>query len=755
MGDSDPFGVLVAGCREMDMVVLARTDPHAVHQDVFDAHPDWIAVDAEGRPRKHWSMPGAWVTCALGPYNAEYMTQVHTEIVTKYQVDGIFSNRWAGHGICYCEHCRRTFRQATGFDLPVTERLDDLSWRAWRAWRHDRLLALARRWDAAIRAVRPEARYIPNSGGGALSSLDMAALSEMVPLLFADKQARSGIQAPWASGKNAKEYRAAFGEKPIGGIFSVGLEERYRWKDSVQSEAELQVWIADVIANGMRPWFTKFCGRVYDDRWMGVVERVYQWHAEHDRYWRDAAPLARVGLVYSQQTAANYGGPEARVKVEDPILGVYQALIEARIPFEMVHDRCLEPLRLSELKTLVLPNVAALSDRQCAQLRGFVARGGSLVATYETSLYDEQGQRRDTFGLADLFGVDFAGCVEGPLKNGYLDLHHDTEHADVLLAGLEDAKRIIFGGYRVHVAGAERTPRALTLVPPYPDLPMEEVYPRSPRTDIPGVIYRQVGLGRVVYVPWDLARVFWEVLNPDHGALLANLVRWATNQALPVRVEGPGVLDVTLWRVGSALTVHLVNLTNPMMMRGAFRALDPVGEQRVTVLLPEGSRVKRVHLLKGGREVDYMVDSGTLRLRVPEVVDHEVVAVDLEPAGADQPGTWYHGSPLPLTTLRAGSTVTRWRDLARIFSHKPATVSISDQRTIVHNGTVPGYLYEISEPVGPNDVRQHPRTTMASGDEWLTTRDLALRLIGTTRVRHEEHLTAEAVARLREKHPDA
>jgi Hypothetical glycosyl hydrolase 6 len=44
LGNMDPFGDLVAGCRKMNMVVVARTDPHAVHQDVYDAHPDWIAV---------------------------------------------------------------------------------------------------------------------------------------------------------------------------------------------------------------------------------------------------------------------------------------------------------------------------------------------------------------------------------------------------------------------------------------------------------------------------------------------------------------------------------------------------------------------------------------------------------------------------------------------------------------------------------------------------------------------------------------
>jgi uncharacterized lipoprotein YddW (UPF0748 family) len=59
-------------------------------------------VDAEGSPRRHGSMPGWWLTCALGPYNFEFMTQVTKEIVERYKVDGIFSNRWSGSGMCYC-----------------------------------------------------------------------------------------------------------------------------------------------------------------------------------------------------------------------------------------------------------------------------------------------------------------------------------------------------------------------------------------------------------------------------------------------------------------------------------------------------------------------------------------------------------------------------------------------------------------------------------------------------------------------------
>src|SRR5690349_11558614 len=114
MGNSDPFGTLVAGCRALNMRVVARTDPHAVRDEVRAAHPDWISTTAAGEPRRHWANPELWVACALGPYNFDFMDQVHREITTKYKIDGIFSNRWAPQGgDCFCVHCQKNFATAT------------------------------------------------------------------------------------------------------------------------------------------------------------------------------------------------------------------------------------------------------------------------------------------------------------------------------------------------------------------------------------------------------------------------------------------------------------------------------------------------------------------------------------------------------------------------------------------------------------------------------------------------------------------
>jgi hypothetical protein len=622
MKDTDPFGDLVAGCRKQNMVVIARTDPHAVHQDVYDAHPDWIAVEADGKKRRHWASPDLWVTCALGPYNFDFMTQVTREIVQMYQVDGIFSNRWAGSGMCYCEHCRENFRKASGMDLPRTTNPHDPARRAYMAWHQQRLFDLWHLWDNEIRKINPNACYIPNSGGGALSDLNMRVIGESAPILFADRQARSGVTAPWANGKNAKEYRSTMGRKPIGGIISVGVEEAYRWKDSVQSGPEVRLWALDGIANGIRPWFTKFSGTLHDKRWLQPVEDVYNWDYRNERYLRNERPVARVAMVYSQQTAHFYGAERARQKVEDHTLGYYHALIEARIPFEMVHDELLDAAHVDQYKVLILPNIAALSDQQCRQLTEYVDRGGSIVATHETSLYDEWGVQRKDFGLAGLFGTSYDGAIDARMQNSYLQLHGPHP----LLAGLEDAPRIINGVSRVHTRGTNGN-APLTLIPSYPDLPMEEVYPRVEKTDIPEVYLQERRKGRVVYFPWDIDRTFWEVLSPDHSKLLRNAVEWAANEPHPATVTGPGVLDVAVWRQSDSITVHMVNLTNPMMMKGPIREFIPLPPQKVVVRVP--SRPKAVKLLVSSSQPAVQYGAGTVTLTIPSILDHEVVALDL------------------------------------------------------------------------------------------------------------------------------
>jgi hypothetical protein len=635
LGNSDPLGYLVNGCRKMNMSIILRTDPHAARQNVYEAHPDWIAVGADGKQRRHWANKDLWVTCALGPFNFEFMTAVNKEIMERYQPEAIFSNRWSGHGICYCQHCKLNFKNFSGFDLPKTNQsglstamasgdLNDPAYRQYRVWRTNRLKELWFLWDSEIRKQKSTARYIPNGFP------DKLITGQHSDFFFADQQARSGVIPPWSNGKHAKELRATMGMKPQVGIFSVGIEEQYRWKDSVQSNAEIRAWVAEGVANGLRPCFVKFGGYIFDKRWMDTVQRMYQKYYDIERYLRNTAPIVRVGVVYSEQTDQNYGGKPWQKNYDDHAYGIYHALIEDRIPFEMVNDRLLDEQHLKDYKLLILPNIAALSDVQCDQLRKFVNRGGSLLATYETSLYDEEGKPRTEFGLSDVFGVSYSHDVEGPLQNSYLRLKRDpgTNSFHPVLKGLEDAYRIINGTHRVNVTAKGDFSSPVTLIPTYPDLPMEDVYPRNADTDIRELYLRESGKARIAYFTGDLDRTFWQIQSLDHGRLLKNTIRWALNEEPMVNVRAPGVIDVTTWRQEKSVTVHLVNLTNPMMMKGPFRELIPVNAQ-VDIRIPENMKVSGVKLLLRGEKVNYKIDNQVISVSIPQIEDHEIIGIDI------------------------------------------------------------------------------------------------------------------------------
>jgi len=87
-------------------------------------------------------------------------------------------------------------------------------------------------------------------------------------MMTADRQSRDSRVVPvWINGRNGKEYRAAAGLKPVVGIFSIGRDDTYRWKDSVHQGDEIRAFAHDGIAQGLRPWFTKFAGQIFDKRW--------------------------------------------------------------------------------------------------------------------------------------------------------------------------------------------------------------------------------------------------------------------------------------------------------------------------------------------------------------------------------------------------------------------------------------------------------------------------------------------------------
>lgn len=630
--ERDTFGTMARACKSLGLRVLGRVDPSVLRADAVAAHPDWVARSADGKARKHPADPALYLSCPNGPVSFDWMPEIIREIVSRYGVDGIFGNRWSGGLVrtCYCDLCKAKFKDFSGLDLPANSfNRQDPAVLAYQRWDDEMRLAQIRAYNETVRSINPEGLFAP---GSSWQRLDPKRLRQQFRTIYADLQHRSPTNPIWAAGRAAKEAACILRDGPIAGSFNVAHPE---FKDSVQSLDETLSFMHDGMAQGFRPWLIKFKAELFDRRWVEPVRKAFIWHARHEHYFRNTANLARVAMLQSLQTNSTYksgapinfepvsamtaGGNEAALN------GCYQALTELRVPFELADDRELDATAIARYRTIVLPNIAALSDAQCASIRNYVEAGGAIVATGETSLFDENGAPRTNLGLAELFGCDYAGGIDRKTDNAYIAV----VGSHPLTLGLDNTSRIAAGSRLVRV-----TPRAgeaavpLSLIRSYPELPAEMAYPRQATSDVPMAYARQFGKGRVVYFPFNLDQVYWDDRVSDHLILFRNAIAWATGEPQPLTVEGSGLLDVSYWRQDKSLTAHLVNLNNPGSMTGFMSNPVPLGPLVVSLEIPDGVKVQRVRLLEADRDARFTRMRNRLIVKVPEVLRHEVIAID-------------------------------------------------------------------------------------------------------------------------------
>jgi hypothetical protein len=204
-----------------------------------------------------------------------------------------------------------------------------------------------------------------------------------------------------------------------------------------KSPAEVTMWLNETLASGMvvdYHWVGAEKGLGEDRRWQKVGRDYFQWVAKHDRHFTNKRSVANIGVIMGQRTQLFYRAPSGALK-QEYVNGIYYALLEGRFAFDFVHEDRMQPEQLRKYRALILPNTALLSDEQCRQLRDYVKAGGSLLATFETSMYDERNLRRGDFGLADVFGIHEAGPVVGTNGNAYyarIERQHD------ILNGFQD-----------------------------------------------------------------------------------------------------------------------------------------------------------------------------------------------------------------------------------------------------------------------------------------------------------------------------
>jgi hypothetical protein len=362
LGERDLFGDLVSAAKREGLRVLARLDPNFGHEEMYQVHPDWFLTDAQGRPRQRgqarpWTQEPQFLsaerdvlysTCWNSPFHRQFILDVMTEIMERYDVDGFFTNGWPPIGggppdlsmVCHCPHCQQRWRERGHERLPDRIEPSDPEWQDFVRFVQESVEEVQSLWRRHTKRLKAEAVFVWNSHGTPFTGLRWERFIELGDLLDDDAQGR-GVGTPlWeAAGRSAKVMMAVAEGKPVLRIFGTWQVGNPPMRHTAKPPAEEILFMAEAVAHGQRLWWHTLGGVSYDRRWMEGIAAYFQWHADVEPYLRNVASLADVGLLWSPPTfwLERWGaeGMDAP-RPSHAFNGWYLALLEARMPFDLV-----------------------------------------------------------------------------------------------------------------------------------------------------------------------------------------------------------------------------------------------------------------------------------------------------------------------------------------------------------------------------------------------------------------------------------
>jgi hypothetical protein len=530
-------------------------------------------------------------------------------------------NGWPTMQACYCENCRK---------------IGDPHSAEYHAALMDSAVALINTFKKAVLEKNPNNFYSCNLGGGLKESgLDQWRLTREALWYTADNQSRSGLIAPvWEDAQQVKFARALMGDRSVAAVTaSYARAGRIMWRNVADVSDEPESRMSQTAAAGGIVWYHWLGleqGFAEDERCQNAGRVFMSWHAKHDKHFHNVRSLSKIAILVSPRSVTLYNAPTHEDKT-DAIEGIYSILVEGRIPFDFVHEEDLSTERLSGYAALILPNVALLSDVQSTALESYVDGGGSLLATFETGMYDETGKARDDFALRRLFDIRKTGSRErsvpsetDPITSVHLQAIRKP-HA--VTAGFEGTKWVAGPVWSIPLAPIADP--VMTMIKPYPVYPPEAVFMREALGDSPSIVLREKGASRLAYLAGDMDASYWRTDNRDLGRQLSNTIEWILNGKNPVTVGGDGLMEVFAWETEPGFALHLVNYNGPQAFRGRMRTPLPLGAQTVRFELPRDVKVKTISLLKAGTTVQFRQTGKLVEFTVPAVKTYEVAALEV------------------------------------------------------------------------------------------------------------------------------
>ncbi len=542
---------LIEECHKRDIKVVARWMLSAFEEDVYFQRPQWVRRKPDGSPFMLGNdRPGLWRRLyAACPNSGFQLDEVgipaFRETLERYDIDGVFGVGGFS-GACWCETCKKLYRDRYGKEMSADKK--DLEPDFW-PHRMDEQLKKYRVIMDELMPNKPFIRYYwpfdldlgIEMGRIPADNIDVNAKQCNVLCTEAQNVLSLGVKKlpEWATpalrmkmGRTIKDY-----PPPVGIIHACpGMD----WRHACLPVAEFMYWAAQIPANGGSYWttFTGFNDTVTDKRMIRAVE-AFNKMTNRIVEDMDGAQSAVEVLLLSD------GGPYVQ--------GWAEALFCQHIDFDMLAHYQFSYDRIKDYNVVIVPKQFKYPAGAEEAFARFVSDGGRLIVegTSEKELAPVIGLLNtngpvvssEELAAAYITIEGTAGDIQERLQgSGYLPLrgkvglYQPAQGADVLLTWVPPFSPVEFAG-----------------------LPPERASLPAAHTDVPLCAVHSLGLGKVMFISFELSLLVRDYGLQDHYDLLGALVDRMLDKDKVFYLNAPQRVMMTVFGKGGKRMVHLVN----------------------------------------------------------------------------------------------------------------------------------------------------------------------------------------------------
>ncbi|GGD78408.1 alpha-amylase family protein [Paenibacillus nasutitermitis] len=604
---------------------------HWISPSLSVLKPEWLQKNADGQ-----IIPSAYGQGGYSCINSTFRDYAFGTIRTlgKYPIAGIFLDgpifREEG---CYCEDCCKRFYDEYGYEPPVgsqtASRKDD-DWFYFKRSSIARFMSDARR---ELKAVSPDAIIYMNSpqlAPNRLCSRDNRMTVDYQDMLLAEGGFLGGDlrKSPiWKPAATAMLLETQSGGKP----YCVAIAGRLSpWSRYLLSASETWIVHAMAVAHGAWTWYGAYNDNNADKR-MQTVKEINTFLSDNEHYYTDTRSTARVALLWSYATANYYQTTaeetdftDAKVKLADgrkndprgAFNGWFDALSRSRVLFDIIDDTALTDGTLAAYDVLILPGSSCMSASDAEAVRLFVRSGGRLIATFDTSFYDEKGRRLGEPALADLLGIE---QVQGIRLNEFDHIEVDINQP--LYAGVDQSILPVAG------LGVECSIRGEASGSDFYREPQLSRYCELPAvTTNPYIVEQPYGEGRTIYFTGNVDSFYYSYAFPEYRKLMHNAVTEMTETEVECCFESElESVHLSVRKKGDTLLIHLINYTGSMSR--PIHAVLPLRNVEIKCKADE-NLTYTIRSLRSGDNLPSLLKDGMITFVLPILNEYDVIVVE-------------------------------------------------------------------------------------------------------------------------------